>query len=80
MRKLWVAMAVAITGSLVPVASASAAATLRPAASAAPYAPALSSYKTLIQSYSAKEIVAGRAQRRIRPVHEGVLMNSSNCH
>jgi hypothetical protein len=59
MKKLWVVLATVITGSLAPVASASAATTVQSAASAVPYAPALSSYKTLAQSYSAKEIVSG---------------------
>ena len=57
MKKLWVALAAAITGSLVPAASASAATTLQSAAPAAPYAPALSSYTTLAQSYSARDII-----------------------
>jgi hypothetical protein len=57
MKKLWVAVAAAITGSLVPAASASAATTLQSAAPAAPYAPALSSYTTLTQSYSARDII-----------------------
>jgi hypothetical protein len=57
MKKLWVALAAAITGSLVPAASASAATTLQSAAPAAPNAPALSSYKTLAQSYSARDII-----------------------
>ena len=59
MKKLSVVLAAVIAGSLVPAAAASAATTLRSAASAAPYAPALSSYKTLAQSYSGKQIVAG---------------------
>jgi hypothetical protein len=59
MKKLWIVIAVVITGSLVPVASASAATTVQSATPAAPYAPALSSYKTLAQSYSAQQIVDG---------------------
>jgi hypothetical protein len=65
MRKLWISATVDITGSLVPVASAGAA-----TAHAAPYAPALSSYKTLAQSYSAKEIVQGNWARYANDSHE----------
>jgi hypothetical protein len=71
MKKLWVALAVVITGSLVPVASASAATTVQSAASAVPYASALSSYKTLAQSYSAKEIVADNWAGYANDSHEG---------
>jgi hypothetical protein len=71
MKKLWVAIAVAITGSLVPVASASAATTVSSAATAAPYAPALSAYKTLAQSYSAKEIVSDGWAKYANDSHEG---------
>jgi hypothetical protein len=74
MKKLWIAIAAVITGSLVPAASASAATTLQSAASAAPaapYAPALASYKTLAQSYSAKAIVNGGWARFANSSHEG---------
>ena len=67
MKKLWVVLAAVVTGSLVPVASASAATT----ASAAPYASALSSYKTLAQSYSAKEIFADNWAAYANDSHEG---------
>jgi hypothetical protein len=68
MKKLWVALAAVITGSLVvPVASASAATTPQ----AAPYASALSSYKTLAQSYSAKDIVSGGWATYANASHEG---------
>jgi hypothetical protein len=68
MKKIWIAITVAITGSLVPVASASAATAQR---SAAPYAPALSSYKTLAQSYTAKQIVSGNWAGYANATHEG---------
>src|SRR5882757_6145462 len=71
MKKLWVVIAAAITGSLVPAASASAATTLQSAAPAAPYAPALSSYKTLAQSYSARAIVSDGWARYANSSHEG---------
>jgi hypothetical protein len=71
MKKLWVVLTAVIAGSLVPVASANAAATPRPAASGAPYAPALASYKTLTQSYSAKEIVADGWAGYANDTHEG---------
>lgn len=71
MKKLWVALAAVITGSLVPVASASAATTAQSAASAVPYAAALSSYKTLAQSYSAKAIVDDDWAGYANDSHEG---------
>src|ERR1700722_16965484 len=67
MKKLWVVLAAVVTGSLVPVASASAATT----ASAAPYVPALSSYKTLAQSYTAKEIFDDNWAVYANDSHEG---------
>jgi hypothetical protein len=71
MKKLWVVIAAVITGSLVPAASASAATALQSAAPAAPYAPALSSYKTVAQSYSAKAIVSDGWARYANSSHEG---------
>jgi hypothetical protein len=71
MKKLWVAIAAAITGSLVPAASASAATTLQSAAPAAPYASALSPYTTLAQSYSARDIINDGWARYANDTHEG---------
>jgi hypothetical protein len=71
MKKLWVVIATVITGSLVPVASASAATTLQSAAPAAPYAPALSSYRTLTQSYSAKDMINQGWAQDANDTHEG---------
>jgi hypothetical protein len=68
MKKLWIAITVAITSSLGPAASASAATTQR---SAVPYAPALASYKTLAQSYSARQIVDGNWAGYANQSHEG---------
>ena len=71
MKKLWVAIAAVITGSLVPVSSVSAATTLQSGALAAPYAPALSSYKTLAQSYTARDIVSDGWAGYANDSHEG---------
>ena len=71
MKKFWVAVTVVITGSLVPVASASAATTVQATAHAAPYAPALSSYRTLAQSYSGRQIVADNWAGHANSSHEG---------
>ncbi len=68
MKKLWIALTAAVASSLVPAAAASAATAHR---SAAPYAPALASYQTLAQSYSAKQIVAGNWAGYANSSHEG---------
>jgi hypothetical protein len=68
MKKLWIAVTAAVTGSVLPLAAASAATTQ---GSAAPYAPALSSYKTLAQSFTAKQIVDGNWAGYANQTREG---------
>jgi hypothetical protein len=67
MKKLWVTTATVVTASLASLTLP----TYASAASTVPYAPALSSYTTLAQSYSAKDIVSDDWAQYANDTHEG---------
>jgi hypothetical protein len=71
MKKLWFSAATVVTASLALPTYASAATTVQSAAHAAPYAPALSSYTTLTQSYSASDIIHADWAQRANDTREG---------